>query len=67
MKMTSKHTPFKQGEDKEEIKMKYYLIQNTGEIIKGVIIDESAKKDFIKLMDWNEYDWKIHTKLKQDE
>lgn len=41
--------------------MKYKLFNYKGEEIKGVTIDESAKEDFKKMMDWTEKEWYFHT------
>jgi len=38
--------------------MKYNLLYRaTAKPIEGVTIDESAKKDFMEMMDWKEDDW----------
>ena len=40
--------------------MKYQLIAYEKEL--DVIIDESAKEDFMSLMGWDDYDWNRHIK-----
>ncbi len=43
--------------------MKYNLINEvTGQPIEGMTIDDSAKEDFMSLMNWKEDDWNSHTK-----
>ncbi len=39
--------------------MKYKLINKvTGQPVEGIIISDTAKEDFMELMDWKEDDWK---------
>lgn len=37
-----------------------YKLKNqiTGQPVDGIIIDDTAKEDFMELMNWNEDDWK---------
>jgi len=38
--------------------MKYGLVNKvTGNIVEGIIIDESAKEEFMEMMSWKEDDW----------
>lgn len=43
--------------------MKRYNLVNrvNNKRISGVIIDESFKEEFKKLMNWTEYEWAVHT------
>ncbi len=42
--------------------MKYNLINEvTGQPTEGIIIDATAKEDFMELMNWKEDDWKSNT------
>lgn len=41
--------------------MKYYIRNRVGTIIDGITIDESAKKDFMEMMDWDEREWQRRT------
>ena len=44
-----------------KIKMPYILHKKDGMFIPIITINESAKEDFKKLMDWSEEDFKFHT------
>ena len=51
----------------EHLDRKYYLLKTQyGEVIKGIIIEQSAKEDFKKLMGWNKDAWRNHTKEIKD-
>ena len=41
--------------------MKYGLLNRIGQVIKGINIDESAKKDFMKMMEWDAGEWQRRT------
>ena len=42
--------------------VKYCLLNNRGHPIRPtIVIDESAKNDFMELMNWTEEDFKKHT------
>ena len=44
-------------------KMNYNLINKiTGQPVDGITINDTAKEDFMELMDWKEDDWKTGTK-----
>lgn len=42
-------------------RIKYYLRKPEGKKIEGITVDELAKEDFKKMMQWNEKQWKLHT------
>ncbi len=47
--------------------MRYNLINNiTGQPTEGITIHETAKEDFMDLMNWHEDDWNINTKAVEE-